>query len=94
MSTLSATGFSKWCCNPSKAGYNSGIYRGIIVGKKTGKTKQTAFRLSDEEVELLDSIAEHLTKERSVTHSRTDAIRAAARAIAQMLGILPKPKKK
>jgi hypothetical protein len=94
MSTLSATGFSKWCCNPLEAGYNSGIYRGIIVGKKTGKTKQTAFRLSDEEVELLDSIAEHLTKERGVTHSRTDAIRAAARAIAQMLGILPKPKKK
>ncbi len=69
-------------------------YRAAKVPFPRKKGGQTAFRLTDEEIALLDAIAEHLTKERGVTHSRTDAVRASARAIAEVLQIVTVKKKK
>jgi hypothetical protein len=53
----------------------------------SGWTKPRQFRLSEETLAELDRLAAHLTRETGVTHSRTDAIRYAARHTAKALGL-------
>lgn len=47
--------------------------------KPTGVTMGTNFRLSGEVLTQLDKIAEALTRESGVPHTRTDAVRAATK---------------
>jgi hypothetical protein len=59
-----------------------------------GQTKPRQFRLTDEELELLDRIAALKQAEDGVKRTRTDAIRMAARHFGEFLGVTPKPKPK
>lgn len=67
----------------------------MAKAKKENVGIHTAFRLTPEELALLDAIAAHKAEEDGLKKSRADAIRMAARHFAEFLGILPaKPKKK
>jgi hypothetical protein len=64
-----------------------------MAKQPTNRVKVSTFRLSEEEIELLDRIAEHKGREDGAKRSRTDAIRMSARHFAAFLGLLPKSKK-
>lgn len=58
-----------------------------------GSTPPKQFRLGDETLADLDLIAEHHSQETGVKHSRTDAVRVAARKEAERIRA-EKPKRK
>jgi hypothetical protein len=64
-----------------------GRSRGRPPKDTSGWTKPRQFRLSEETLAELDRLAEHLTRETGVIHSRTDAIRYAARHTVKALGL-------
>lgn len=47
------------------------------------ETTPRQFRLKTETLDDLDLIAQHLTEETGIAHSRTDALRYAARQVAK-----------
>ena len=53
--------------------------------EKKGPTVPRQFRLGDETLADLDLIAEHYTAETGIEHSRTDAVRLAAKREADRI---------
>jgi|GEM_PF-6423018 len=61
---------------------------------KKGPTVPRQFRLGDDTLADLDLIAEHYTAETGIEHSRTDAVRLAARREADRIRRAAKGDKK
>jgi hypothetical protein len=59
-------------------------------GPASGATRPRQFRLGDDALADLDLIAEHHTAETGVTHTRTDAVRLAAKREADRIRKLKK----
>lgn len=51
----------------------------------SGNTKPTQFRLPPQTLADLDAIATHLSAETGIEHNRTDAVKASARKLADLL---------
>jgi len=61
------------------------------VVRKGGNTPPSSFRLEPETVADLDTVAEYQTRTTGVRHSRTDALRLAARQAADRVRRKGKP---
>ncbi len=57
-----------------------------VKKKPAGNTPPRQFRLGEDVMERLQVIADHLTRETGVDHSRADAIRVIAKEKADAIG--------